>query len=49
MLLSFTGYPFPLGSISYMGCNSRVKYGQSHPFLGNEGPGAALLAIGDII
>ena len=31
--------PTTVGSISYMGCNSGVKYGQSHLVPGNEGPG----------
>ena len=48
MLLSFTGYLLPWDQLAIWAVTVGSNMARATPFLGNEGPGAALLAIGDI-
>jgi len=48
MLLSFTGYLLPWDQLAIWAITVGSNMGRATPFLGHEGPGAALLAIGDV-
>src|SRR3989338_9209614 len=48
LLLSFTGYLLPLDPLSIWAITVGSNMARATPFLGHEGPGAALLKIGDI-
>ena len=48
MFLSFTGYLLPWDQLAIWAVTVGSNMARATPFLGNEGPGAALLAIGDI-
>ncbi|MBI4558620.1 MAG: cytochrome b N-terminal domain-containing protein [Candidatus Hydrogenedentes bacterium] len=48
MFLSFTGYLLPWDQLAIWAITVGTNMGGATPFLGREGPGAALLAIGDI-
>ncbi len=48
MLLSFTGYLLPWDQLAMWAITVGSNMARATPFLGHEGPGAALLAIGDI-
>ncbi len=47
LLLSFTGYLLPWDQLAMWAVTVGTNMARATPFLGNEGPGAALLAIGD--
>ncbi len=48
LLLSFTGYLLPWDQLAIWAITVGTNMARATPFLGHEGPGAALLAIGDI-
>jgi quinol-cytochrome oxidoreductase complex cytochrome b subunit len=48
MLLSFTGYLLPWDQLAMWAITVGSNMARATPFLGHEGPGAALLSIGDI-
>jgi len=48
MLLSFTGYLLPWDQLAMWAITVGSNMARATPFLGHEGPGSALLAIGDI-
>ncbi|MEQ8763150.1 MAG: cytochrome b N-terminal domain-containing protein [Planctomycetota bacterium] len=47
LLLSFTGYLLPWDQLAMWAVTVGTNMARATPFLGNEGPGAALLSIGD--
>ena len=49
MLLSFTGYLLPWDQLAIWAVTVGSNMARATPFLGNEGPGAALLAIGCLL
>ena len=48
LLLSFTGYLLPWDQLAMWAITVGTNMARATPFLGNEGPGAALLKLGDI-
>src|SRR5437870_6583183 len=48
MLLSFTGYLLPWDQLAIWAITVGSNMARATPMLGNEGPGAALLSIGDL-
>src|SRR6187402_2666506 len=48
LLLSFTGYLLPWDQLAIWAITVGSNMARATPFLGHEGPGAALLALGDI-
>ena len=48
LLLSFTGYLLPWDQLAIWAVTVGSNMARATPFLGHEGPGAALLAIGDV-
>jgi quinol-cytochrome oxidoreductase complex cytochrome b subunit len=48
LLLSFTGYLLPWDQLAMWAVTVGSNMARATPFLGNEGPGAALLRVGDI-
>lgn len=48
LLLSFTGYLLPWDQLAMWAVTVGSNMARATPFLGNEGPGAALLQVGDI-
>jgi quinol-cytochrome oxidoreductase complex cytochrome b subunit len=48
LLLSFTGYLLPWDQLAIWAVTVGTNMARATPFLGHEGPGASLLAIGDI-
>jgi len=48
LLLSFTGYLLPWDQLAIWAITVGGNMARATPFLGSEGPGAALLALGDI-
>jgi len=48
LLLSFTGYLLPWDQLAMWAITVGSNMARATPFLGHEGPGAALLALGDI-
>jgi quinol-cytochrome oxidoreductase complex cytochrome b subunit len=48
LLLSFTGYLLPWDQLAIWAITVGSNMARAAPFVGHEGPGAALLAIGDI-
>jgi len=48
LLLSFTGYLLPWDQLAIWAVTVGTNMARAHPFIGHEGPGASLLAIGDI-
>ena len=48
LLLSFTGYLLPWDQLAMWAITVGSNMARATPFLGNEGPGAALLSLGDI-
>lgn len=48
MFLSFTGYLLPWDQLAMWAITVGTNMGGATPFLGKEGPGAALLSIGDV-
>ena len=48
LLLSFTGYLLPWDQLAIWAVTVGSNMARATPFLGHEGPGASLLAIGDI-
>jgi len=48
MLLSFTGYLLPWDQLAMWAITVGSNMARATPFLGHEGPGSALLSIGDI-
>lgn len=48
LLLSFTGYLLPWDQLAIWAINVGSNMARASPFLGHEGPGAALLQIGDL-
>jgi quinol-cytochrome oxidoreductase complex cytochrome b subunit len=48
LLLSFTGYLLPWDQLAIWAITVGTNMARATPFLGHEGPGAALLSIGDI-
>ena len=48
LLLSFTGYLLPWDQLAMWAITVGFEHGASHPVHGHEGPGAALLRLGDI-
>jgi quinol-cytochrome oxidoreductase complex cytochrome b subunit len=48
LLLSFTGYLLPWDQLAVWAITVGSNMARATPFLGHEGPGAALLAIGDV-
>lgn len=48
LLLSFTGYLLPWDQLAIWAITVGANMARATPFLGHEGPGASLLAIGDI-
>jgi len=48
LLLSFTGYLLPWDQLAIWAITVGTNMARATPFLGHEGPGAALLRIGDI-
>jgi len=48
LLLSFTGYLLPWDQLAIWAITVGSNMARATPFLGHEGPGAAMLAIGDI-
>jgi quinol-cytochrome oxidoreductase complex cytochrome b subunit len=48
LLLSFTGYLLPWDQLAIWAITVGTNMARATPFLGHEGPGAALLKIGDI-
>jgi quinol-cytochrome oxidoreductase complex cytochrome b subunit len=48
LLLSFTGYLLPWDQLAIWAVTVGANMARATPFMGHEGPGAALLKIGDI-
>ena len=48
LLLSFTGYLLPWDQLAIWAITVGTNMARATPFLGHEGPGAALLALGDV-
>ena len=48
LLLSFTGYLLPWDQLAIWAVTVGTNMARATPFLGHEGPGAALLSLGDI-
>jgi quinol-cytochrome oxidoreductase complex cytochrome b subunit len=48
LLLSFTGYLLPWDQLAIWAITVGTNMARATPFFGHEGPGASLLAIGDI-
>ncbi|MHC5210928.1 MAG: cytochrome b N-terminal domain-containing protein [Planctomycetota bacterium] len=48
MLLSFTGYLLPWDQLAIWAITVGSNMARASPFLGHEGPGASLLAVGDV-
>ena len=48
MFMSFTGYLLPWDQLAIWAVTVGSNMARAHPFIGHEGPGASLLAIGDI-
>ncbi|MDP6578299.1 MAG: cytochrome b N-terminal domain-containing protein [Candidatus Marinimicrobia bacterium] len=48
LLLSFTGYLLPWDQLAIWAITVGTNMARATPFLGSEGPGAALLSLGDI-
>ena len=48
LLLSFTGYLLPWDQLAIWAITVGANMARATPFLGHEGPGASLLAIGDV-
>ena len=48
LLLSFTGYLLPWDQLSIWAITVGSNMARATPFLGHEGPGAALLRLGDV-
>src|SRR6187455_936110 len=48
LLLSFTGYLLPWDQLAIWAITVGSNMARATPFLGNEGPGAALISLGDI-
>jgi len=48
LFLSFTGYLLPWDQLAIWAVTVGSNMARAHPFIGSEGPGASLLAIGDI-
>ena len=48
LLLSFTGYLLPWDQLAIWAITVGTNMARATPFLGQEGPGAALMSIGDI-
>ncbi len=48
LLLSFTGYLLPWDQLAMWAITVGTNMGRATPFVGHEGPGASLLALGDI-
>jgi len=48
MMLSFTGYLLPWDQLAIWAITVGSNMGGATPFMGNQGPGAALMAIGDV-
>ena len=48
LLLSFTGYLLPWDQLAIWAITVGTNMGRASPFLGYEGPGAALMQIGDV-
>ena len=48
LLLSFTGYLLPWDQLAIWAITVGTNMARATPFLGHEGPGAALLSLGDI-
>src|SRR6187401_2766587 len=48
LLLSFTGYLLPWDQLAIWAITVGSNMARATPFLGHEGPGAALLALGDV-
>jgi quinol-cytochrome oxidoreductase complex cytochrome b subunit len=48
LLLSFTGYLLPWDQLAIWAVTVGSNMARAAPFLGHEGPGAALLSLGDI-
>src|SRR6187401_3829978 len=48
LLLSFTGYLLPWDQLAIWAITVGSNMAKATPFLGHEGPGAALLALGDV-
>lgn len=48
LFLSFTGYLLPWDQLAIWAVTVGTNMARAHPFIGHEGPGANLLAIGDI-
>ena len=48
LLLSFTGYLLPWDQLAIWAITVGSNMARATPFLGNEGPGAALLALGNV-
>ena len=46
--MSFTGYLLPWDQLAIWAVTVGSNMARAHPFIGHEGPGASLLAIGDI-
>jgi len=48
LLLSFTGYLLPWDQLAIWAITVGSNMARATPFLGHEGPGAALLRLGDV-
>jgi len=48
LLLSFTGYLLPWDQLAIWAITVGSNMARAHPFIGHEGPGASLLAVGDV-
>jgi len=48
LLLSFTGYLLPWDQLAIWAITVGSNMARASPFLGHEGPGASLLAVGDV-
>jgi quinol-cytochrome oxidoreductase complex cytochrome b subunit len=48
LLLSFTGYLLPWDQLAIWAITVGSNMARATPFLGSEGPGASLLALGDV-
>jgi cytochrome b6 len=48
LLLSFTGYLLPWDQLAIWAITVGSNMARAHPFVGHEGPGSALLKVGDV-
>src|SRR5947209_2316884 len=48
LFLSFTGYLLPWDQLAIWAITVGSNMARAHPFVGHEGPGSALLKIGDV-